>query len=167
MFDDDDLTAKMIDLYQHERLTLREIGERLQVSKQAVHYRLRTVGLQLRPKKEARQLDRKTVIRMYRDEKLPAYKIAKKLRASYKTVVNVLELYGIERRSQSSAIRRFPELDNLKVGESVEVPKGQIKNPHINYYCAASVRGIRLSVKNCESRLATDHAKGISRTLKS
>jgi hypothetical protein len=84
---------------------------------------------------------------MYRDEKLPAYKIAKKLRVSYKTVVSVLELYGIERRSQSSAIRRFPELDNLKVGESVEVPKGQIKNPHINYYCAASVRGIRLSVK--------------------
>ena len=147
MFDDDELTAKMIDLYQHEGLTLREIGERFRVSKQAVHYRLRRVGIQLRPKNEPRLIDRKTLVRLHHDEGLPVYKIAAKLQSAHKTVLKEMERHGVKVRSIRLSVRRYPELNGLAIGQSVEVPRRNLKKPHVTYYSAASLRGIRVSVQ--------------------
>lgn len=38
------------DLYLIEKLTLKQIGEKIGVSKQAVHYRLQMAGVELRPR---------------------------------------------------------------------------------------------------------------------
>ena len=149
MMDPDKMTAEMCRLYRIEDLTLREIAARFGISYQAVYQRVSSVGLLLRPNHSPpRVIDRETLVRLYVDERLSVYKIAEKLKAANKTIISEMRRHRIKRRPRASELRRYPELDGLKVGESLEVSRPNVRNPYVAYYGAAAVRGIRVSVRS-------------------
>jgi len=149
MIENDQITAKMVRLYEEEELSLRQIATQFKLTHQAIYLRLKQAGVVFRPRGgKALIIDRKTLVRLHNDEGVPVYKIAKQLEADFRSVVRELKRHRIKRHSVRRSIRRYPELDELKVGQSVEVPKRKVKNQCGAYYSAAFVRGIRVSVRS-------------------
>jgi len=111
----DEKTAEMLRLYQKEKLSLREISERLGITARAVHYRLSRTGIIFRSKsRPSRIIEREVLVQLYVDRGLPIYKVAKKLKAAQETVVKELCRHKIEQRPRRKKTRRYPELDGLQ-----------------------------------------------------
>lgn len=155
-------------LYVDEGLTLREIGVRFGITRQAVHLRFIKAGIsrrshyskkfrnvnEKRNERIARSLDerRNELVRLYVDDKVPLSVIAKRIGISHGAIRKYLIACGIEIRSTDS-FRTFPELGKLKVGESVLLPRPARKgSPHLTYYKMARTYKIRVSVRAADER---------------
>lgn len=143
--------AEMRRLYEVEGMAIRKLAVRFDASRQAVHYRLVQMGVVLRPAPP--RLDRNTLQKLYIDQRLSANKIAQLLKCPLSTVYTCLEKHGIERRRPPGSKRKHPELGELKVGESLIVPRPNKRQKYQTYfYSMAKLVGIRVSVKTMDER---------------
>lgn len=155
-------------LYTEEGLTLKEIGVRFGITRQAVHLRFVKAGItrrthysqkfinanQQRIASVAQFLDdhRDDLLRMYNDEMFPLSEIARQIGVSHGAIRRYLIACGVEIRSTDS-FRTFPVLGELKVGESVLLPRPARKcSPHLTYYKMAKTYKIRVSVRTADER---------------
>ena len=60
------------------------------------------------------------------------------------------ERHEITRR-RAGATAKYPEVRKLKVGESVDLPKGEWKKPNTQFYGMAQVAGIRVSTRSIDA----------------
>lgn len=155
-------------LYDDEGMTLREIGYRFGVTRQAVHLRFVAAGIPRRSHYSQKFIDvnrdrlrritrilddrREEILRMYNDEKVPLSKIAKQIGVSNGAVRRYLISCGVEIRSNRS-FRSFPLLGKLKIGESILLPRPTRRcSPHLTYYKMARTYEIRVSVRAVDER---------------
>lgn len=67
---------ELVHLYTAERLTLKAIGEKFGISKQAVHSRLRRAGIEMRPPiRTTSKIDRKELYCLYVNQKMSVAEI--------------------------------------------------------------------------------------------
>lgn len=140
-------------LYEDEKLSLQAIASRFGLTKQGIHYRLKSSGVQFR-KRGGSTVDPSDVERltqMYVDEKKTGKEIGLEIGVSATTVFKRLARYGIDRRRPADWKRKHPELAGLEVGESLIVPrpKRRTKYQHYYYFMGKSL-GIRISVKTLD-----------------
>jgi hypothetical protein len=140
-------------LYEHENWTLREIAAKYGLTYQGVHYRLvsgAAPGKQTNMRRVGgppRKLDREEVRRLYVDEGLPIFKVARLLRTEERKVKRELDALGIEVRPPGSYNRMHPEISRLKIGGSVEIERGSSVNVYQVLHGMARNRGMKISVR--------------------
>ena len=141
----DDAAAEIRKLYETGS-TLEEIAARFNVSKQAVHYRLKAVGVEFRSTGQTRALiDRETLERLYVEKWLNAREIADHLGCQIGIVYKDLEHHGIDRRVRGHISRKYPQLRELNIGESRKY-HGRKRNGSIK---AISIRWLKQLVFAC------------------
>lgn len=146
---------EIICLYRDEGRSIATIARRFNVSRQAIHDRLKRAGAISRSLgRRQRKLDRETLVRLYLTEQLPVYKIARALKTGFKTIIREMDQHSIERRPKNYERRIPTEFDDLKVGESALIPYKSERIPYGNIYLAAQVRCIKVSVRRFEPGLA-------------
>lgn len=135
-------------MYETDELSLTEIATRFGVSRQAVHYRLRQAGVEMRPPGQpAAKITRQDLYRVYVEEKKPVYVIAKELRIYTARVYELLDEFNIKRRTKRVRPVKYPQLRELKIGEYIDLPRPPGKQPHGSFYSMAKIAGIRVSCK--------------------
>lgn len=135
-------------MYETDELSLTEIATRFGVSRQAVHYRLKQAGVEMRPPGQpAAKITRQDLYRLYVEEKKPVYLIAKELRIYTARVYELLDEFNIKRRTKRVRPVKYPQLRELKIGEYIDLPHPPGKQPHGSFYSMAEIAGIRVSCK--------------------
>ncbi len=141
-------------LYEIDLLTIPQIARRLMVSRQAIHERLVRAGVSVRNRRRARKtLDRDLLSKLYVSECQPVYKIAKSMNTSYSMIYRELDRYEIPRRPRGVNRRKFRELQNLMIGESVFIRRPIRPKPHSSLYGAAAIRGIKISIRRVDAEI--------------
>jgi hypothetical protein len=155
-------------LYLDEGLTLKEIGVRFGITRQAVQLRFVKAGIsrrshysqnfrnanEQRSDRIHRFLNdrRNEIVKMYDGEKVPLSVIVNRIGISHEVIRKYLIACGVEIRSTDS-FRAYPELGKLKVGESLLLPRPARKSsPHLTYYRMAKTLKIRVSVRAADER---------------
>jgi predicted DNA-binding protein YlxM (UPF0122 family) len=155
-------------LYEDELMSLREIGRVFGVTRQAVqsrfvtagiprrsHYSIRFIEFTEQRRERAIQLltaNSDDIVRMYADEELTLAKIGKSLDISETRIRDHLVECGVEIRS-AGTFRKFPQLGELKVGESILLPKPKSKRSlYFSFYRMARLFKIRISLKSIDER---------------
>lgn len=138
-------------MYQEDELSLTAIAKHFGVSKQAVHYRLKQSGVELRPSgKPAAKIKRRELYRLYITEQRPDYAIAKELHTSTGRVNELLDEFKINRRSKRVYPMKYPQFRELLIGEFLDLPRPAGKQPHRSLYSMAKTAGIRVSCKTID-----------------
>lgn len=152
--------SQMTRLYINAGLTLQEIAVLYGVTRQAVSDRLTRAGVQMRthrrPSVPPLEECQDEMVRLYLDERVPVYLLAQRFRVTNKEIRQLLLNRGIELR-QKGRPRKFPELYDLKLNETIILPKptgnGKCRhNWHETFYSAARRLGVRFSVKSIDDR---------------
>ena len=144
-----DSLSEIVDLYEKEELTLKQIAERHGLTYQRIHQILQSVGVEFRPRNRGPrppQIDKETLERLYLTERLSAREIGERFGVSVAAVWLCMKKHGIPSRPKGGK-PLFPELWNLKIGESDTLPKGPQKKPHPRFYQMANNAGIRVSTR--------------------
>ena len=135
-------------LYVVDCLTLREIAKQYGVSDQTISYRLSKAGVPRRPRGQMRTVDRKTLEALYNVEKLTVQCVAERLKCSIKKVIRAMDRYGMERSRPVGTGRKYVELNNLAISESVVMAKPDARGKwQGSLYLSAKGRGMRVSVR--------------------
>lgn len=148
-------TDEMRRLYEVEQLTLKAIGERFGLTSTAIYYRLRTRGVTFRGKgsrSPAEALNKNNLTRMYVNEKKSGMQIAREIGRSGGTVYKMLRAHGIERRKPAEWMTKHPELGQLKIGESLLLPRPKRRKFQHYFYIMAKPYGIRVSVRTIDEK---------------
>lgn len=122
----DEVTERIKALYVEEGQTLRQIAAKMGVSHQAVHYRLKKAGIQLRDRKvNSRSLviDRTLLTHLYVNKKLSMAETAKRLNCSASAVLTNLRQLGIEQRNSGPRPTVYAAIYTMKIGQEVLVRK--------------------------------------------
>lgn len=155
--------AEMRRLYVDEGLTLKEIGVRFGITRQAVHLRFVKAGISRRSHNSQKFIDlnrqrneritrflddhRSEIVKEYDDEMVPVSVIANRFGISHGVIRKYLIACGVKIRSTDS-FRTYPELGKLKIGESLLLPRpGRKCSPHLTYYRMAKIYKIQVSVR--------------------
>ena len=144
----------IVRLYVGDGLTLREIGDKLGVSRQTVCNILKDAGITA-AQKAKKPAKRRTVEqdaeirRLYVDEDIPIQEIAPLLGLPIATVSESLHAQNVSVKRGGMASVRHPKLRRLAVGEWLELPRrgGSERNTYVIYYTMAMKAGIRVSVR--------------------
>ena len=145
-------------LYVDEGLTPRQISERFGVSHQAVYERLRRLGVKTdrtRPAKIKadqdalrKKVDLDTLRKLYVEQQLSLCDTGRIMGADASLLRRILVIEGVEIRPIRFYIRRkFPQIYELKIGESVVIPLPNARFPHSNLHGSARKAKMRISVK--------------------
>ena len=96
---------KMVDMYVNQRISSREIGEKLNIHRTTVCDKLKQLGVKIRAKGEAQtiEVDILRLEDMYVNQKMSSTKIGKIMGVNGRTILKKLEILGIPRRSKSEA----------------------------------------------------------------
>lgn len=147
--------AETVRLYEVEELSMKRIAERLNITRQAVLYRLKNAGVEFRPKRHdvVTTLKRDDLNRLYVDDGLSVAAVARALNVDSKIVVREMERFSIERRPKYFEKRKSTPLDSLKIDECAVIP---FRSPQfISIRKMAAVRNIKIKVK----RIDPDHVR--------
>jgi predicted DNA-binding protein YlxM (UPF0122 family) len=130
-------------------LNMKQIAERFGVTKQAIHIRFVNAGIPRRDRSLARfKVDVKLLKRLIQKDKLTNAKAAEALGVPVTVIRPLIKKHKIERGYRS---RRFPELNSIKVGESILVPRGNtIGQNYIRFYQMGRKLGIKLSANRID-----------------
>lgn len=148
-----DSLSDIVDLYQREELTLKQIAERYGLTYQRIHQILQSAGVEFRPRNRGPrppEIDKVTLERLYVTERLSAREIGERLGIPAESVRLCMKKHSIPSRPKGGK-PLFPELWNLKIGESVILPKGPQKKPHLRFYQMAKNAGIRVSTRSVDA----------------
>ena len=140
-------TGVLRELYE-EGLTLKQIGERFGMTKQAVQLRLIKAGVprRLGCPRPLPNPDPKVVESMYFNEEISLVRISERVGASIQKVRRVARELGLNRSRHH--LKKYPELDGLQVGESVIYPRSSKPSANMQrFHNVAKRRGIKLSVR--------------------
>lgn len=146
-------TVTIRDMYERERLSLREIAKRCGLSFQTVHGRLVKAGVEFRPKFTPQPfeflIDKAVLLSLYVDKRMSVQAIADQLGLSHPIVEKHFKFHEIPRRPRGGGgvSRKYPELAVLKVGESVILPRDDTEHPHRRFHAMAQWFGIKVSVR--------------------
>jgi transposase len=116
-------------LYLDEGLALQAVGERFGISRQAVQDRLRRAGVPRRARQARTKplryelmkgsIDLEALRRLYLDQKLPVYALARRFGCSYSVMRQILVSEGITIRHQRDYLEpRYPAIFELEVNQS-------------------------------------------------
>ena len=141
------------DLYLIDKLTLKQIGEKFGVSKQAIYHRLWHGGVTIRRRGLPRiQINRDALVSLYVERKMSVAEVATELGCSGESVFRLLVKYGIARLGHDRRFK-YPELKELKIGESLEYPRPDIgRKIYSDFYVRAKKAGIKVSIKTIDDK---------------
>ena len=147
--------AEMRRLYEKDELTLRQIADRFGITRQAVHQRLTRAGVNMRPRSTRRMtLERDLLYDLYVVGGKTIVEVAAAFGVSMSKILTELKRYGIGRRKSGPAPWKYVGVYNLKLQESVIVPRPTSAHPHQNLYSTAKRIGIKITVRKVdESRM--------------
>lgn len=148
---------EVVRLWVDEGLNVVEIAEKVGVTHQRVSSILRERNVNGGPKRyrnNPKTVDAELLRKLYVDQGMSASLIAQSLGVGYYTVTGWLDKYGIPVRKPGEANIIFPQLRELKIGESMDVPRIQTTNKKTwtRYYHMAKSAGIRVSLKTIDER---------------
>lgn len=139
----------MAELYR-DGFTLKQIGERFGLSKQAVDSRFKRLGIERRRLKRKYEVDKKTLEKLYLSDKLSLKKIAEKFGISYTTVERALKFYKIPKRRWAKKTGKYQEfLNGLEIGEKAVIAV-TAKNPHVVMHKAAKINEKKISMRKIQ-----------------
>jgi len=138
-------TKEMADLYQ-QGWSLKKIGEKFEISRQAVQQRLQKIGISRRDKMGGRKIDRidKTDLqRLYSNNK-NLCEIAEYFSTSAATIHSALKFYKIPKRDKTGKWVNI--FRSMAKGESRVVECNHAR-PHVTLHTLAARKGIKISIK--------------------
>jgi len=136
-------------LYVRKKLTMLEIAERFEVSEAAIWYRLKKMGVCRRNQGiQPKKVKRESIVNLHIFKGMAIKNVASRLRVSSATIQDRVTKFGISVRSSESVKKKYPELYNLQIEDSVLIPKPAHKRPHRAIYLEAQKINIRISVKS-------------------
>ncbi len=139
---------EIVRLYEIEEMHLQEIADQFGVTQQSIHYFLVKAGVKSRPRGRRKpSLDREVICQIYVEEVSTIGKTAKLLNRSYTSVSKEIAKLGIKKRSSGFYGRKYQELSELKVGETVVIKPTGVKDGRACLYQKARSIGIKISVK--------------------
>jgi transposase-like protein len=149
------LLSEIIELYVNREMSVTQVANHFGVSKQAISLRLKRAGISTRPAAhslvpKAPRFERSVLEKLYIDEGLTVEKVAERLRTTPGRILQAMYRHGIKRR-RPGASAKYPEIRKLKVGESVNLPKGAWQKPNTEFYSMAKVAGIRVSTRTIDA----------------
>ena len=94
---------KMVDMYVNQKIKVAEIGKKLNMHRETVRRKLRSLGVRIQSQREAKtiELDIVKLEDMYVNQKMGCPEIGKIMGVNPKTIENRLKILGIPRRSRS------------------------------------------------------------------
>ena len=109
-------------------------------------------GVRLRPQvvqgPKPPRFEREMMVDLYVRQRLPIVQVAARLGLTAGIITQELKKHGIERRPRGSRARKYPDLSQLQIGDSVLVPRPSHKRPY-PYFCELSKKaGIRISIRS-------------------
>jgi transposase-like protein len=146
----------IIQLYERDGETLREIGRKAGLSHEKVRKILIAAGVHLRPPiQRNREIPREELVRLHFELGLGIMEIAERYGIHRATLLGIMRRHGIEPRRYSRRPgiepRKYPPLPELRVGESVEIelpPRPAGSGAHrVRYHQMAKEAGIRVSLQ--------------------
>ncbi len=148
-------------LYTVEKWTLQKIADKFGVSRQAIHHQFRKAGIAMRlPRPSEKIFDHETLVKVYVDEKLNIRETAKRLNSNATSISKQLDRNGIEKRSSGFLNRKYPELYQIKIGESVLIKRPTTKKPYSTLYKRVKKIGIKISIKKIDNDTFQIYRKG-------
>ncbi len=147
-----EMLNEMQRLYFEEDLTLEQIADHYGVTRQAVHERFTRNGVKLHTdrKKPRIKVDKKALIELYENEKLPVMEVAKYLKVSYAVLQRELARHNIKIRRHGELNRKYAAIDKLKIGDKLIIKRPLVKQPFNVLYTSAKIAGIRISIKSVD-----------------
>lgn len=138
------------DLY-NQGLTLKQVGQRVGITTQAVHSRFQKAGIPRRDRSNAHhKVDLKLLKQLIQDEGLSKEEAAKRLNVPYCVVLRAAKENGIKRGYWS---QKHPGLNNIKVGDSIVIPRRESKfSNYTPFYNIGRKLGIKLSVSSIDDQ---------------
>lgn len=96
---------KMVDMYVNQKIKVAEIGKKLNIHRETVRLKLRSLGVRIQSQREAQtiEVDILRLEDMYVNQKMSTPKIGEIMGVSGRTILNKLKILGIPRRSKSEA----------------------------------------------------------------
>ena len=93
----------MVDMYVNQKIKVAEIGKKLNIHRDTVRRKLRSLGVRMQSQREAHtiELDIVKLEDMYVNQKMSTTQIGKIMGVNPKTILNRLKILGIPRRSKS------------------------------------------------------------------
>lgn len=134
----------MADLYQ-QGWSLKQIGEKFGISRQAVQQRLQKIGISRRDKERGRKIDkidRADLQRLYSDGK-NLYEIAEYFSTSASTIHLALKFHKIPKRDKPG--KWVDIFRSMAKGESRVVECNHVR-PHVTLHTLAARKGIKISI---------------------
>lgn len=141
---------EIVRLYTIEKLSLRQIAKIAGISYQAVHGVLDRAYVEFRPRGAQltdKPFDKKTLKKLYLRDKLSVVKIAALFNVCSDTIRKEFERHDIGILDPSMRSVRYPQLRELKIGESIELPRPPGSNPWMPFHRMAAKTNIRVSTK--------------------
>lgn len=145
--DTEQLTLEMARL-RRSGLTLDQIGEKYGMTKQAVAFRFKKMGIKPHRPKPETLIDKIRLKKLYLEDKLPLNKIAAELEVNHLIINAALKLYKVPKRRSSAKSGKYQDfLDKLEVGEKEKIVITG-RSPHVRMYAAAKLNGRKISIRN-------------------
>lgn len=144
---------EIVRLYTIEKLSLRQIAKIAGISYQAVHGVLDRAYVEFRPRGAqltGKPFDKKTLKKLYLRDKLSVVKIAALFNVCSETIRKELERHKIGILAPSTRNVKYPQLRELKIGESIELPRPPGPYPWLPFHKMASQAKIRVSTKTID-----------------
>ena len=144
---------EIVRLYTIEKLSLSQIAKIAGISYQAVHGVLDRAYVEFRPRGAqltGKPFDKKILKKLYLRDKLSVVKIAALFNVCSDTIRKELERHKIGILDPSMRNVKYPQLRELKIGESIELPRPPGSNPWIPFHRKAAKTNIRVSTKTID-----------------
>ena len=139
------------EFYLNRGMTAAGVAEHLGVTRQAISARLKDAGVQTRQNRPNPPKFEKAVLEdLYITEQLTVKQVAERLHTTDGIIRGEMEKYGIHRKVRGHHRAKYPQLRNLKIGESADIPPSNRLKPHTQFYSMASRVGIRVSVRSSD-----------------
>ena len=137
-------TKEMADLYQ-QGWSLKQIGEKFGISRQAVQQRLQKIGISRKDKNWGRKIDKidKTDLQRLYSEGKNLYEIAEYFSTSASTIHWALKFHKIPKRDKTGKWVNI--FRSMAKGESRVVECNHAR-PHVTLHTLAARKGIKISI---------------------
>jgi predicted DNA-binding protein YlxM (UPF0122 family) len=139
-------------LYVDEELTLQEVGDRVGLTRQGVHERLKYAGIPSRMRKVPHYKMRLPLVardalwKLYVVECLTIKAVADRLGFSCSAVYRMLKTHDIPRRKGPPLLEKYNRLRTLDLGETAIIEGLNSRGMYVSIYVQAKRNGMKYSV---------------------
>jgi|SRR5688572_5200352 len=120
--------SEIVELYEGREMSAAQVARHLGITREAVSQRLKNAGIPRRPAPpppapKPAQFERSVLEKLYIDEGLTVEKVAERLNAKPGAILKAMQRHGIDRRKPEAWTTKYPQLRELKIGESADLPR--------------------------------------------